>query len=186
MRDFGWVEGENLRVDFRYAENDESRMPELAASLSSLSLDVVVAVGPAVFAARPAMPRVPIVAPAAPDPVAMGTVASLARPGNQIAGENLFLTEYVAKRLAYLKEIVPSLTRAAVLLFRGLPRNQDTMQAASWAPGAKCDATVYRTRRRRRIRTRASDRPRRAHPRRRDDRPSALRAQCHRVGRHRD
>jgi ABC-type uncharacterized transport system substrate-binding protein len=133
MRELGWVEGENLRIEFRYADNDEDRMPALAATLADLPLDAIVAVGPAVFAAHRASPAIPIVATAAPDLVAMGMVASLAHPGGLITGEILFLPEYVAKRLEFLKEIAPSLTRAGVLLFRGLPWNADTMRAASRA-----------------------------------------------------
>ena len=131
MRDLGWVEGENLRIEFRYADNDENRMPALAATLADLPLDAIVAVGPAFFAARRATPAVPIVATAAPDLVALGVAASLAHPGGLITGEILFLPEYVGKRLEFLKEVAPSLTRAGVLLFRGGPWNAETMLSAS-------------------------------------------------------
>jgi putative tryptophan/tyrosine transport system substrate-binding protein len=136
LRDLGWVEGENLNIEHRAAGNDEGRLPLLAAELVGMKPDAIVAVGPAVIPVSRATSVIAIVAAAAPDLVAMGMAASLAHPGGNITGQLLFLSQYVAKRLEFLKAVAPSLARAGVLLYRGNPLNVDMMRVASQAAGS--------------------------------------------------
>jgi putative tryptophan/tyrosine transport system substrate-binding protein len=136
LRDLGWIEGQNLHVEQRFAENDESRLPALASELVDLHPDVIVTVGPAVLAAHLATSVLPIVVAGAADLVAYGMVASLAHPGGNITGELVFLAQYVAKRLEFLKGVAPSLTRAGVLLYRASPVNAEMMRVATSAARA--------------------------------------------------
>jgi putative tryptophan/tyrosine transport system substrate-binding protein len=118
MRDLGYVEGKNLVIEERHARGRFERFPEMAADLVRFNLDVFVVHGglPAINAARKASTSVPIVMPAVADPVGMGLVASLARPGGNITGLSDLHSDMNAKRLELLKETVPSLSRVAVLL----------------------------------------------------------------------
>ncbi len=133
MRERGWAEGENLKIDFRFADNDESRLAKLAAELVDLRPDIIVTLGPAVIWAQRATAALPIVAAAAGDLVAAGQAASLAHPGGNVTGETLFIAQYVAKRLDLLKGVAPSLKRAIVLLYRGNLLNDEMMGAADKA-----------------------------------------------------
>src|SRR5262245_50701039 len=121
MRDLGYAEGRNLHLEFRFAEGDEARLAGLAAELAALKVDVIVTYATGVNAAHRATATIPIVAAAAGDLVAMGVVASLAHPGGNVTGSTFFVPELFAKRLQLLKEFVPSLTRAGVLLVRNNP-----------------------------------------------------------------
>jgi ABC-type uncharacterized transport system substrate-binding protein len=115
LRDLGWVEGRDLSFEYRYAEGRNDRLPELAADLVRLKVDVIVTtVGTDALAARKATRAIPIVMAAAGDPVALGLVESLARPGGNVTGL-AGMSELVGKRLELLKEIVPKLSRVAVL-----------------------------------------------------------------------
>jgi putative ABC transport system substrate-binding protein len=116
LRELGYVEGENLAIEWRYAERAD-RLPDLAADLSRLRVAVIVAAGAqAVTAARDATDTIPIVMPVSGDPVAQGYVASLARPGGSITGLTSRSASGLApKRLQVLKEIVPEISRVAVL-----------------------------------------------------------------------
>src|ERR1700677_2965647 len=98
LRDLGWVEGANLRVEYRSAGGDDGRLPALAAELVALNLDVIVTAASGVFAARGATATVPIVVTGAPDLVAMGLVASLAHPSGNLTGQTFFLPQLFAKR----------------------------------------------------------------------------------------
>lgn len=131
MRERGWVDGENLQIDFRFADNDESRLPALAVELVELRPQVIVTLGPAIIFAQRATSALPIVAAAAGDLVATGLAASLAHPGGNVTGEILFIAQYVGKRLELLKGVAPGLRRAAVLLYRGNLLNDDMMGAAN-------------------------------------------------------
>jgi len=116
LRDLGWVEGKNIIIEYRYAEGRSDRLPDLAADLVRLKVDViVVSSGPATLAAQKATTAIPIVIAAAGDPVATGLVESLARPGGNITGLSQMAYETAGKRLELLKEIVPKLSRVAVL-----------------------------------------------------------------------
>jgi putative tryptophan/tyrosine transport system substrate-binding protein len=116
LRDLGYVEGQNLALESRYAEGSEERLRELAAELVRLPVEVLVAAGTAAIrAAQQATRMIPIVMVGSYDPVMEGFVASLAQPGGHITGLSFLQAELPAKRLEPLKEMVPRSTRIAVL-----------------------------------------------------------------------
>jgi ABC-type uncharacterized transport system substrate-binding protein len=116
LRELGWIEGKNVTFERRYAENRLERLPELAAELVRLNVDVIVTVGTlAPTAAKQATTKIPIVMAAAGDPVASGLVLSLARPGGNVTGMSLMAPDLGAKRLELLKEMLPRLSSVAVL-----------------------------------------------------------------------
>ncbi len=116
LRDLGWIEGKNVSIEYRYAEGSSDRLPGLAADLVRLKVDViVVSSAPAAAAAKKATTTIPIVIAAAGDPIAAGLVESLSRPGGNITGLSQMTHETTGKRLELLKEIVPKLSRVAVL-----------------------------------------------------------------------
>ena len=116
LRDLGWVEGKNISIEYRYAEGKRARIPDLAADLVRLKVDVIVAplVGDA-RAAQRATKAIPIVMAGAADPIALGLVESLARPGGNVTGLTHLSIELSGKRLELLKEMVPKLSRVGVL-----------------------------------------------------------------------
>ena len=117
LRDYGYVEGRNLVIEFRWAEGQHDRLPNLAAELVRLKPDVLVTHAvPGTRAAKQATTTIPIVSAAVIDPVALGFVASLARPGGNITGSTFFYAEIVTKRLELLKEALPRVTQVAVLV----------------------------------------------------------------------
>ncbi len=118
LRDRGYVEGKNIAIEFRLAEGNYDRLPELAAELARLKVDVLVTFGiKALVAAKAATTTIPIVIPAtSSDPVALGLVSSLARPGGNLTGSAMFGPETAAKLVELFKEAVPRITRVAVLL----------------------------------------------------------------------
>jgi putative ABC transport system substrate-binding protein len=116
LRELGYVEGQNLRFEDRYAEGRPERLPALAAELVQLQVDVIVAEGAAAIrAAQHATRTIPIVMAATRDPVGEGFVASLAQPGGNITGLSFLSAELPGKRLELLKEMLPQSTRIAVL-----------------------------------------------------------------------
>ena len=116
LRDRGYVEGKNIAVEIRTADGNYERLPELAAELVSLKVDVIVAFGTkAVSAAKRATTTIPIVDPVMADPVALGISSSLAHPGGNITGIAQFGPEAASKRVEFLREAVPRVTRVAVL-----------------------------------------------------------------------
>jgi putative tryptophan/tyrosine transport system substrate-binding protein len=116
LRDLGYIEGKNIRVEYRYAEGDLDRIPRLIAELVQLKVDVLVP-GPFVGtrAAKEATKTIPIVMVTGTDPVASGIIDSLARPGGNITGFSTLSRELSGKRLELLKEVVPGISRVAVL-----------------------------------------------------------------------
>jgi ABC-type uncharacterized transport system substrate-binding protein len=115
LRELGYVEGQTIALEVRYAEGRSDRMPELVAELVGLKMDVLVAGNSvAALAAKKATGTIPIVI-VTPDPVALGLVASLARPGGNVTGLSYFNEAIIAKRVQLLKEFVPGLARIAVL-----------------------------------------------------------------------
>jgi len=117
LRDLGYVEGQTIRLELRYAAWQWDRLPSLAAELVQLQPDVIVAsTTPGALAAKQATTTIPIVVAVSEDLVAEGIVASLARPGGNITGQNLRDPELAGKRLELLKEAVPTLTQVAVLV----------------------------------------------------------------------
>jgi putative ABC transport system substrate-binding protein len=116
MRDLGYVEGTNIIIEYRWAEEDSQRLPELAAELVRSGVDVIVTHGtPGSLAAKRATPTIPIVMANVGDPVATGVVASLARPGGNVTGLSFFAPELGSKRIALLKELMPQVSRVAYL-----------------------------------------------------------------------
>ena len=115
LRDLGYVEGKNIVIERRWADGKFDRLPELAAELVRLKVDIIVTAGPqATRPAKQAISTIPIVMAQDPDPVGNGFVASLARPGGNITGLSSLAPEISGKQLELLKEIVPRLSRVAV------------------------------------------------------------------------
>jgi putative tryptophan/tyrosine transport system substrate-binding protein len=120
LRDLGYVEGQTIALEVRWAEGRSERLPELAAELLRLKVDVLfVATSTAALVAKKSTRTIPIVMVAG-DPVGLGLVESLARPGGNVTGLSYFTEEVTAKRLQLLKELVPGLTRVAVLRVPGV------------------------------------------------------------------
>jgi len=117
LRDLGYAEGKNITIEYRFAEGKLERLPDLAAELVRLKVDLIVAAGgtPAILAAKNATSAIPIVFPTVGDPVALGIVASLARPGGNITGLTIRVPEFSGKQLELLREVVPRARRVAVL-----------------------------------------------------------------------
>ena len=118
LRDLGYVEGKNIVIEFRFAHGQYDRLPELAAELVRLKVDVIVThSAPGALAAKQATATnpIPVVMTNVGDAVGSGIVASLARPGGNITGDTFYVTELVAKRLDLLKDAIPHVRRVAVL-----------------------------------------------------------------------
>jgi putative ABC transport system substrate-binding protein len=116
LKDTGFVEGENVAVVYRWAENQFDRLPELAAELVQRQVGVIAVNTPAALPAKAATTSIPIVFLISEDPVRTGLVASLARPGSNLTGINLVSGELTAKRLELLRELVPTIVRVAVIV----------------------------------------------------------------------
>ena len=117
LKEAGFADGENVAIEYRWADNQLDRLPALAAELVRRRVAVIVAfsISP-VFAAKAATTTLPIVFTVGEDPVNLGIVASLARPGGNLTGVNFLVGEVTAKRLDLLRELVPTATRIAVLV----------------------------------------------------------------------
>jgi putative ABC transport system substrate-binding protein len=116
FRNLGYVEGQNIVIEYRWAEGQYDRLPALAAELIRLQPDVIITSGPGTRVLKDATTTIPIVMAVGGDAVAEGLVSTLARPAGNITGSTFFGPELSAKRLEILKEAVPRLTRVAVLL----------------------------------------------------------------------
>jgi len=116
LRELGWIEGKTFAFERRSAENRPERLPELAAELVQLNVDVIVGVGTlAPLAAKRATTTIPIIMTNAGDPLGTGLVDSLARPGGNVTGMSLMAPDIAGKRLEQLKELLPRLARVSVL-----------------------------------------------------------------------
>jgi putative ABC transport system substrate-binding protein len=125
LRDLGYIEGQNIAIEYRYAEGKQDRFPELAAELVLLKVDIIVVGGDALArAAKNATKTIPIVMMGSgSDPVEIGLIESLARPGGNVTGLTSLTRELGGKRLELLKEAVPKLARVAVLYDPAIPGN---------------------------------------------------------------
>jgi len=153
LRELGYVEGlpvgrqgKNIVIEYRYAEGKLDRLPDLAAELVRLKVDVIVTTGPGVLAAKKASATIPIVFAAAGDPVGSGLVSSLARPGGNITGLSLIAPDLDGKRLELLKEAFPKVARVAFLWEGGSRGNPvlTGMEPAGKALGLKLQSLPVR------------------------------------------
>jgi putative ABC transport system substrate-binding protein len=148
LRELGYVEGKNIVIEYRYTEGKLERLPDLAAELVSLKVDVIVTTGPGILAAKKASPTMPIVFASFGDPVGSGLVSSLARPGGNITGLSLMTPDLNGKRLELLKEAFPKVARVAFLWVAGgttgnLPLTE--MEAAAKALRLKLQSLEVRS-----------------------------------------
>jgi putative ABC transport system substrate-binding protein len=122
LGELGWIEGRNIRFEYRWVEGHAERYAEFAAEFVRLKVDVIFAMGTdAALAAKEATTIIPIVFPVAGDPVATGIVASLARPGGNVTGLSNLAADLAAKRLGLLREVLPDLSRLAIVFNAGSP-----------------------------------------------------------------
>src|SRR5438552_1150062 len=137
LRELGYVEGKNIVIEYRWAEGKTERLPDLAAELVRLKVDVIVTGGPAVNRlAKEATVTIPVVMSFDNDPVGNGFAASLARPGGNVTGLSALSPEISGKQLELLKEIVPTLSRVAVLGNSAEPANALVLREVELAAGA--------------------------------------------------
>jgi putative ABC transport system substrate-binding protein len=143
LHDLGWTPGATIVIDYRYAEGKLERLAALAVELVRHPVDVIVARGLTIAAARQATASIPIVMAADPDPVRSGFVASLARPGGNITGLSTQALELEAKQLELLREALPSLVRVAVLTNAHAPDSQHTERIEAAARALHLDLTEF-------------------------------------------
>jgi ABC-type uncharacterized transport system substrate-binding protein len=137
LRELGYVEGKNIVIEWRYAEGKLDRQPDLAAELVRLKVDVIITGGPlSTRDAKQATATIPIVMAFDFDPVGNGFVTSLARPGGNITGLSTLYPEISGKQLELLKEVVPKLSRVAVLGNSTVPGNAQALRETELAAGA--------------------------------------------------
>jgi len=135
LRELGYVEGQSIIIEYRWAEGHQERLPQLASDVARIAPDLIVAAtSPSAMAARNATASIPIVMVNVGDPVALGLAASLARPGKNLTGLSSFNPELAGKRLALLKELVPEVTRIAILF------NSRNPSATHWLKGMEAVA----------------------------------------------
>jgi ABC-type uncharacterized transport system substrate-binding protein len=149
LYDLGHVEGKNISIEYRYAGGKLERLPALAAELVRLKIDVIVSSSaPGAFAAKNATGTIPVVFVTAGDPVEMGLVTSLARPGGNVTGLTTSAPELIGKRLEVLKEVLPKISRVAVLWNPSNPSFSEMlkeMQAASKAHALQLQSLEVRS-----------------------------------------
>ena len=130
LRQLGYEEGKNLAIHYEFAEGDYNRLPVLAAKLVNLNVDVLIAHStPGARAAKQATSTIPIVVAAMADPVDVGLVTSIARPGGNLTGLTIFFAEICAKRVELIKEAVPAATRLGVLVNPANPSGETALTA---------------------------------------------------------
>src|SRR5919109_47866 len=120
LHKLGWIEGKNITIEYRFSERKTERLPELAADLVRLNVDLIVTTGaPPAREAKKATTTIPIVMANTADPVGEGVVASLAKPGGNVTGFSSLGPELNSKRLEVLKDVIPKLARVGLLRARG-------------------------------------------------------------------
>jgi putative ABC transport system substrate-binding protein len=145
LRELGYVEGQNIAIEYRSAEIKLDRLPDLAAELVRLKVDIIVAAAtPAILAAKNATSTIPIVMAPAADPVGTGLITSLARPGGNITGVSVMMPELAGKRLQLLREVLPRVTRVAFLALRDSSgrRLVEETQVAGQTLGARIQPVI--------------------------------------------
>ena len=142
LREHGYIEGQNLQIDYRSADGRGDRFPALAADLIGRGVDLIVTRGtPAAKSAKAATATIPIVMAAIGEPLGVGVVASLAQPGGNVTGFSAFVTELSGKRVELLKETFPSITSLGFLVNMSSPVSPPQWEAT---PSGGKDARVYR------------------------------------------
>ncbi|HEY7220916.1 MAG TPA: ABC transporter substrate-binding protein [Candidatus Binatia bacterium] len=144
LRELGYVEGNNIVLEFRYADGKFDRLPALVGELVRLKVDAIVSAGPSVTRpAKEATTTIPIVMTNDPDPVGSGFVKSLAQPGGNVTGLTNLARELSGKRLEVLKEILPKVARVAILGTSDIPGNAQALKETELAAGAFGMQTQY-------------------------------------------
>jgi putative tryptophan/tyrosine transport system substrate-binding protein len=150
LTETGYVEGQNVAIEYRWAEGHYDRLPALAADLVSRKVDVIVAVsGPSALAAKSATSTIPIVFMTGTDPVGDGLVAGLSRPGGNVTGVSFLFVELHAKRLELLSDLVPQARVIALLVnpnFSGSERITQNVQEAARLKGVQLYILIRRSR----------------------------------------
>ena len=137
LRERGYIEGHNLVFELRFSEGNAERFPEFAAEMVQLKVDCIIAITtPAALAVKHVTTTLPIVMTTAIDPVGAGLVASLARPGGNVTGNAILYAELSTKRLEFLKDVVPGLSRVVVLWNAANPANASVWKETQAAAGA--------------------------------------------------
>jgi putative ABC transport system substrate-binding protein len=148
LRELGWIEGRTVAIEYRWAEGQVERLAEIAAEFVRLKVDIIVTGGtPAVVAAKQATSVIPIVFATAGDPVGMGLVASLARPGGNVTGLSVLSVDLAGKRVGLLREAIPSFRSLAILGNVGNPitvLELGQLQAAAREFGLRVDSLEIR------------------------------------------
>jgi putative tryptophan/tyrosine transport system substrate-binding protein len=148
LRELGWIEGRTVVIEYRWAEGQSERLAEIAAEFVRLKVDIIVTGGtPAVVAAKQATSAIPVVFATAGDPVGVGLVASLARPGGNVTGLSVVTVDLAGKRIDLLREAIPSFRRLAIMGNVGNPvvvLELGQMQAAARELGLQVDTLEIR------------------------------------------
>jgi putative tryptophan/tyrosine transport system substrate-binding protein len=136
LRDLGWVDGQDVKIEYRWADGHAERFAALADDLVHLDVDVIVTAGGAVVAAKQATTVIPIIFAVASDPIGTGLVASLAHPGSNVTGLSVQAAELAGKRVELLRELIPNLRRLAIIAnpdYAAAAREMSEVQSAARA-----------------------------------------------------
>src|SRR5262245_4392097 len=148
LHELGWIEGRTLAFEYRWAEGNSERFPELAAELVRLKVDLILTAGGAVAVAKQATTVIPIVFAVASDPIGTRLVTSLARPGGNVTGLSVQATDLAGKRVELLRELVPGLRRLVIMVnpeYAAAARESNEVQAAARSLGFETRTLEIRT-----------------------------------------